>query len=131
MTPSGKSTLWEPLAPFQRALDHKQRASSMRISAKFSTPATSISAVAKAEPHRIVRHCVTRRPLPCWTDAQLDDFFAPGAFNSMGGTACALFSLGYLEAINSARGCTIHKDLASVGFRGLDPASTLLRISVS
>jgi hypothetical protein len=44
---------------------------------------------------------------PCWTTAQLDDWFPPGAFKAMGGTGCGLISLGYIEAINSKQFCRV------------------------
>lgn len=42
---------------------------------------------------------------PCWTTAELDAEFPPGAFSALGGTVCNLISLDYVEAIGSADVC--------------------------
>ena len=42
---------------------------------------------------------------PCWTTAELDDRFPPGAFAEMGGISCKLESLGYITGVTSRDAC--------------------------
>jgi len=43
---------------------------------------------------------------PCWTVAQLNEWFPPGAFDSMNGTACRLESLGYIASVHAKDSCS-------------------------